>query len=172
MLACLLSADICANATVLPLNYTYTSARSVAITNMLKVVQVPISHAFLQMLEISAKVPVPFQSCLLISACFFVSTVQLIHACCCVKTLQLSYWKVAGALTKAGIKFTPAVACVFCWVDLRSALSEPTWEAERKLWEDGFVQRCGFIITPGILPQSCMQFSSRNTNASQEVAWR
>ena len=55
----------------------------------------------------------------------------------------------AGALTKAGIKFTPAVASVFCWVDLRSALSEPTWEAERQLWEEGFVQRCGFIITPG-----------------------
>ena len=54
-----------------------------------------------------------------------------------------------GALTKAGIKFTPAVASVFCWVDLRSALPEATWEAERQLWEEGFVQRCGFIITPG-----------------------
>ena len=43
----------------------------------------------------------------------------------------------------------PAVASVFCWVDLRSALPEATWEAERQLWEEGFVQRCGFIITPG-----------------------
>ena len=55
----------------------------------------------------------------------------------------------AGALTKAGIKFTPAVGSVFCWVDLRSALTQPTWKAERQLWEEGFVQRCGFIITPG-----------------------
>lgn len=56
----------------------------------------------------------------------------------------------AGALTKAGISFTPAVASVFCWVDLRSALPQATWEAERQLWEEGFVQRCGFIITPGM----------------------
>ena len=41
------------------------------------------------------------------------------------------------------------MASVFCWVDLRSALPEATWEAERRLWEEGFVQRCGFIITPG-----------------------
>ena len=56
----------------------------------------------------------------------------------------------AGALTKANIRFTPAVGCVFCWIDLRGALPEPTWEAERELWEVGFVQRCGFIITPGL----------------------
>ncbi len=52
-------------------------------------------------------------------------------------------------MTKAGIKFTSAVGSVFCWIDLRSALSQSTWEAERELWEQGFVQRCGFIITPG-----------------------
>ncbi|KAL3157543.1 hypothetical protein ABBQ32_011999 [Trebouxia sp. C0010 RCD-2024] len=66
--------------------------------------------------------------------------------------LGAAYDTLAGALTKASISFTPAVASVFCWVDLRSALPEATWEAERQLWEEGFVQRCGFIITPG---QSC-----------------
>jgi len=58
-------------------------------------------------------------------------------------------WYVCRALTKAEITFTPAAGSVFCWVDLRSALSQPTWKAERQLWEEGFVQRCGFIITPG-----------------------
>ena len=46
------------------------------------------------------------------------------------------------------------MASVFCWVDLRSALPEATWEAERQLWEVGFVQRCGFIITPGANSQN------------------
>ncbi|DBB02928.1 TPA: hypothetical protein ACH3X1_013529 [Trebouxia sp. C0004] len=65
------------------------------------------------------------------------------------RRLGSAYGTLAGALTKAGIKFTPAAGSVFCWVDLRSALSQPTWKAERQLWEEGFVQRCGFIITPG-----------------------
>ncbi|DBA72531.1 TPA: hypothetical protein ACH3X2_010289 [Trebouxia sp. C0005] len=65
------------------------------------------------------------------------------------RRLGSAYDTLAGALIKAGIKFTPAAGSVFCWVDLRSALSQPTWKAERQLWEEGFVQRCGFIITPG-----------------------
>ena len=34
----------------------------------------------------------------------------------------------ADCLTKAKIPFQPAVATVFCLVDLRKALAEPTWE--------------------------------------------
>lgn len=77
----------------------------------------------------------------------FVQVWNPAHAPCAVLAKQCGF---AGALTKASISFTPAVASVFCWVDLRSALPEATWEAERQLWEEGFVQRCGFIITPGM----------------------
>jgi 1-aminocyclopropane-1-carboxylate synthase len=65
------------------------------------------------------------------------------------RRLRQSYEVLADSLSKAGITFQPAVASVFCWVDLRHALPEPTWEAERELWHDGFVERCGLIITPG-----------------------
>lgn len=36
----------------------------------------------------------------------------------------------ADCLTKAKIPFQPAVATVFCLVDLRKALAEPTWEVK------------------------------------------
>ena len=45
-----------------------------------------------------------------------------------------AYDRVAEALKAAGIPFVPAEAGFFVLLDLRSFLSEPTWEAEHSLW--------------------------------------
>lgn len=46
------------------------------------------------------------------------------------------------------IPYTPAVAGIFVWVDLRSLLPEPTWEGEKALWE-ALIEECGLLVTPG-----------------------
>lgn len=45
-----------------------------------------------------------------------------------------SYDALSGALHRHGIPHTDAWAAMFCWIDLREYLAEPTWEGERQLW--------------------------------------
>lgn len=61
----------------------------------------------------------------------------------------------AGALTKEGIPFVPAVGTMMLWMDLRKGLrGGNTWEAERALWKR-LADNRHVILTPGRL-------SSRN----------
>ncbi len=55
---------------------------------------------------------------------------------------------VAEALDEAKIPYTPAVGAMSVWVDLRAALTEKTWEAERKAWND-LVDGHKVVLTPG-----------------------
>ncbi len=54
----------------------------------------------------------------------------------------------AGHLTDIGVPFTPAVAGIFLWVDLRAVLSDSTWEAEDALWH-ALIDECALLFTPG-----------------------
>lgn len=60
----------------------------------------------------------------------------------------------AAALKEAGIPFVPAVGAMSVWMDLRGGLAEPTWQAERALW-DAMVDDHKLILTPGAPPQLC-----------------
>lgn len=50
------------------------------------------------------------------------------------RRLATAYHQVTTALADAGIGFVPASGGHFVWVDLRPALTEPTFDAERALW--------------------------------------
>jgi aspartate/methionine/tyrosine aminotransferase len=62
--------------------------------------------------------------------------------------LATSYEQTTVALTVAGIPFFPADAGLFVLCDLRSFLSEPTWEAERSLWRR-ILDEANVNLTPG-----------------------
>ncbi|KAK9901665.1 hypothetical protein WJX75_007319 [Coccomyxa subellipsoidea] len=63
------------------------------------------------------------------------------------RRLDASYDALTAALEKADIPYTPATGAIFLWVDLRKYISEPTWQAERKLWQE--VVDLGVLLTPG-----------------------
>ncbi|BDA42313.1 1-aminocyclopropane-1-carboxylate synthase [Coccomyxa sp. Obi] len=63
------------------------------------------------------------------------------------RRLDASYSALTGALDRAGIPYTPATGAIFLWVDMRKYLSEPTWQAERQLWQE--VVDLGVLLTPG-----------------------
>jgi DNA-binding transcriptional MocR family regulator len=65
------------------------------------------------------------------------------------RRLGRSYGMLTSALTKAGIPFTPAVAAMFVWVDLRHLLAEPTSDAEWALWNT-MVDDFKLLLTPGV----------------------
>ena len=50
-------------------------------------------------------------------------------------SLGSTYRRVTAALDAAGIPFIPAEAGIFVLCDIRRFLSEPTWDAERALWQ-------------------------------------
>ena len=57
----------------------------------------------------------------------------------------------AEALDEAEIPYVPAVGAMSVWVDLRAALTDKTWEAERKIWND-LVEDHRVVLTPGAHP--------------------
>lgn len=61
-----------------------------------------------------------------------------------------AYGEVTAALTAAGIGYVPASGGHFVWVDLRSALPEPTFEAEVALWRR-FFDTARVNISPGAM---------------------
>ncbi|GBG74171.1 hypothetical protein CBR_g17885 [Chara braunii] len=62
--------------------------------------------------------------------------------------LKNSYDIFTGALRDANVTFMPACAGMFCWVDLRFLLSEPTFPAEEALWKE-MVVKAHVVLTPG-----------------------
>lgn len=64
------------------------------------------------------------------------------------KLLEQSYEIVVVGLQSAGIPFTPAVAAMFVWIDMREWLSERTWEGEAALWQR-ICDSCKVILIPG-----------------------
>ncbi|KAK9811667.1 hypothetical protein WJX72_008020 [[Myrmecia] bisecta] len=64
------------------------------------------------------------------------------------RRLGQAYGTLAGALDAVGVPYSPAVGAMFAWVDLRQALTEPTWEAEMAFWRR-LVDEQGLVITPG-----------------------
>ena len=65
-------------------------------------------------------------------------------------------WRNTEALDEAGIPYVTAVGAMSVWVDLRAALSEPTFAAERKVWND-LVDEHKVVLTPGALCRSLHQ---------------
>eukprot|EP00245_Coleochaete_scutata_P018115 TRINITY_DN9250_c0_g2_i1.p1 TRINITY_DN9250_c0_g2~~TRINITY_DN9250_c0_g2_i1.p1 ORF type:complete len:235 (-),score=44.11 TRINITY_DN9250_c0_g2_i1:367-984(-) len=63
------------------------------------------------------------------------------------KRLKQSYEMLTAALEAAQIKYMPACAAMFCWLDLRDFLSDATFEAERVLWKEILDHR--IVLTPG-----------------------
>ncbi len=59
-----------------------------------------------------------------------------------------SYGATTDALADAGIPYVPADAGLFVLCDLRSFLSEPTWEAEHSLWRR-ILDDANVNLTPG-----------------------
>lgn len=64
------------------------------------------------------------------------------------RRLKRSYELLTSFFEGAGMRYMPACAAMFCWLDLRDLLPEPTFEAEKKLWKE-IVDECKIIVTPG-----------------------
>ncbi|GJP56147.1 hypothetical protein CLOM_g15197 [Closterium sp. NIES-68] len=64
------------------------------------------------------------------------------------RRLKVSYDLLTSAFEAAGMHYQPACAAMFCWLDLRSILALPTFEAERLLWRE-ILDTCKIVITPG-----------------------
>ncbi|CAI5487121.1 unnamed protein product [Closterium sp. Naga37s-1] len=64
------------------------------------------------------------------------------------RRLKMSYDLLTSAFEAAGMQYQPACAAMFCWLDLRAILAEPTFEAERLLWRE-ILDSCKIVITPG-----------------------
>ncbi len=62
--------------------------------------------------------------------------------------LRGAYGRLAGLLDAGGIGYVPAEAGVFALLDLRSFLTEPTWEAEYELWLR-ILDKARVNLTPG-----------------------
>jgi aspartate/methionine/tyrosine aminotransferase len=64
------------------------------------------------------------------------------------RRLGAAYRAAAAALERAGIPYLPAEAGFFLLLDLRSALSEPSWAAEQALWRR-LLDEANVNVTPG-----------------------
>ncbi|KAG2436151.1 hypothetical protein HYH02_011655 [Chlamydomonas schloesseri] len=62
--------------------------------------------------------------------------------------MAAAYGQLEAALTEAGIPHVPADSAMFCWVDLRAWLPEPSWAGEAALWEE-MCKECRVLLTPG-----------------------
>ncbi|GLC48246.1 hypothetical protein PLESTB_000075000 [Pleodorina starrii] len=62
--------------------------------------------------------------------------------------LKDSYDKLEAALVEAGIPHVAADSAMFCWVDLRCWLPEPSWAGEAELWAE-MCRECRVLLTPG-----------------------
>ncbi|XP_024516430.1 1-aminocyclopropane-1-carboxylate synthase [Selaginella moellendorffii] len=64
------------------------------------------------------------------------------------RRLKNSYNLLTSAFTSVKLNYMPACAAMFCWLDLRSLLTECTFEAERALWKE-ILEDCKVLLTPG-----------------------
>eukprot|EP00249_Psilotum_nudum_P015311 c25255_g1_i1 orf=313-1656(-) len=64
------------------------------------------------------------------------------------RRLKRSYDLLTSTLEASCLKYMPACAAMFCWLDLRCLLSEPTFDAERCLWRE-LMNECKIVLTPG-----------------------
>ncbi|KAG2426355.1 hypothetical protein HXX76_013112 [Chlamydomonas incerta] len=64
------------------------------------------------------------------------------------RRMAAAYGQLEAALTAAGIPHVTADSAMFCWVDLRAWLPEPTWAGEAALWEE-MCRECRVLLTPG-----------------------
>ncbi|KAG6542200.1 hypothetical protein Mapa_016433 [Marchantia paleacea] len=64
------------------------------------------------------------------------------------RRLKKSYELFTSLLTAENVNYMPACAAMFCWLDLRILLPEPTFEAEDRLWKE-IRDECRVILTPG-----------------------
>lgn len=64
------------------------------------------------------------------------------------RRLKKSYELLTAHLEAAQVKYMPACAAMFCWLDLRSLLSAPTFEAEDSLWKE-IIDESKIVLTPG-----------------------
>lgn len=64
------------------------------------------------------------------------------------RRLKTSYELLTSAFEAANMPYMPACAAMFCWLDLRALLPEPTFEAEIILWRE-ILDKCKLVVTPG-----------------------
>eukprot|EP00897_Mesotaenium_endlicherianum_P006036 jgi/Mesen1/5460/ME000273S04706 len=67
------------------------------------------------------------------------------------RRLKRSYELLTTTFEEAHMPYMPACAAMFCWLDLRLLLAEPTFEAETVLWKE-ILDKCKIVLTPG---QAC-----------------
>jgi len=67
------------------------------------------------------------------------------------RRLKKSYELLTKSFEAAGLRYMPACAAMFCWLDLRNLLTEPTFEAEDCLWKE-ILDESRIVLTPG---QAC-----------------
>ncbi|KAG2483578.1 hypothetical protein HYH03_017585 [Edaphochlamys debaryana] len=64
------------------------------------------------------------------------------------RRMRAAYAGLEAALVSAGIPHVKADSAMFCWIDLRHWLTEPTWEGEAALWER-MCKEAHVLLTPG-----------------------
>lgn len=64
------------------------------------------------------------------------------------RRLKNSYETLTSCLEAAQVNYMPACAAMFCWLDLRSLLSAPTFAAEDSLWRE-IMNDSKIVLTPG-----------------------
>ncbi|KAG0620863.1 hypothetical protein M758_4G250500 [Ceratodon purpureus] len=67
------------------------------------------------------------------------------------RRLKKSYELLTKSFEAAGLRYMPACAAMFCWLDLRNLLTEPTFAAEDCLWKE-ILDESRIVLTPG---QAC-----------------
>nr|XP_024370843.1 1-aminocyclopropane-1-carboxylate synthase-like isoform X2 [Physcomitrium patens] len=67
------------------------------------------------------------------------------------RRLKKSYELLTKSFEAANLRYMPACAAMFCWLDLKSLLTEPTFTAEDNLWKE-ILDECRIVLTPG---QAC-----------------
>ncbi|KAH6557327.1 hypothetical protein KP509_1Z121400 [Ceratopteris richardii] len=64
------------------------------------------------------------------------------------RRLKKSYELLTSHLEAAQVKYMPACAAMFCWLDLRTLLEVPTFQAEDNLWKE-IMEVTKIVLTPG-----------------------
>lgn len=67
------------------------------------------------------------------------------------RRLKKSYELLTKSFEAANLRYMPACAAMFCWLDLKSLLTEPTFTAEDNLWKE-ILDECRIVLTPGGVP--------------------
>lgn len=64
------------------------------------------------------------------------------------RNLRKSYLALSTQLDHVGLRYLPANAGMFVWLDLRKYLKEATWDGEKELWT-ALAEDCKVLFTPG-----------------------